>query len=57
VNLRLPGLTCRDRDGMPGHIWAGIKNHATPPIRRRRGFWSARCGLVLLAGGFDPVAR
>jgi hypothetical protein len=52
-------LTYRDRDGtMPGHVWAGIKNHATPPIRRRRrGFWSARCDLAQLARGFDPVAQ
>jgi hypothetical protein len=50
-------LTYRDRDGtMPGHVWAGIKNHATPPIRRRRGFWSARCDLAQLAPGFNPVA-
>ena len=28
-------LTYRDRDEtVPGHVWAGIKNHATPPIRR-----------------------
>ncbi len=46
VSETAPRLTYRDRDGtMPGHVWAGIKNHATPRMRRRRGFWSARCRL------------